>query len=447
MRYFIETYGCQMNVADSELVAGLLEGSGCRRTARMDDAQIILLNTCAIREKAEETIHNRLSQLAHLKESNPALLIGVLGCMAKNVADSLLESKPYVDMVLGPDSYRRLPLLIRQRKTEQEHLVNTRLSRFEVYDDLFPSRREGVNAWISIMRGCDKFCTFCVVPFTRGRERSRPMASIVAEAEEAVRQGFIEITLLGQNVNSYRYDDARFPDLLVSVAAVPGLRRIRYTSPHPSDVDDRLLGVMAAHDNICKSIHLPLQAGADRILRRMNRSYTRAEYLRLVERIRAVVPECTISTDIIVGFPGETETEFQETLQVVERVEFDMAFTFKYSIRPGTKAAEYEDQVPAAVKQKRLERLIAVQKAITLKRNRDCVGRVMEVLVEKESKKSSSQWAGRTDGNKWVVFDKESARIKDFVCVQVDSTHGVALKGHIVIPVNLSGQEVYHAVA
>ncbi|UCH63192.1 MAG: tRNA (N6-isopentenyl adenosine(37)-C2)-methylthiotransferase MiaB [Fidelibacterota bacterium] len=446
MRYFIETYGCQMNVADSELVAGLLDGSGHRRATRLEDAQIILFNTCAIREKAEKTIHNRLSQLARLKENDPSILIGVLGCMAKHLSDDLLESKPYVDMVLGPDSYRRLPQLVQDRKAEQEHIVDTRLSRFEVYDDMFPSRREGVNAWTSIMRGCDKFCTFCVVPFTRGRERSRSVAGIVAEVEEAVRQGFVEVTLLGQNVNSYQYEGTRFPDLLESVAAVPGVRRIRYTSPHPSDMDDRLLDVMVAHDNICESIHLPLQAGSDRILRRMNRSYTRSEYIRLVERIRAVMPECTISTDIIVGFPGEQDVEFQETLQVVEQLGFDSAFTFKYSIRPGTKAAEYEDQVPDEVKQERLEQLIAVQKAITLVRNRTYVGREVEVLVEKESKKSSLQWAGRTDGNKWVVFDKESARIKDFVKVHIDTSHGVALQGHIINAVDLSCQEAYHAV-
>jgi len=231
------------------------------------------------------------------------------------------------------------------------------------------------------------------------------------------------------------------------VAAVPGLRRIRYTSPHPADVDNRLLEVMTAHENICKSIHLPLQAGADRVLRRMNRTYTRGEYLRLVERIRSIIPACTISTDVIVGFPGETEAEFQETLEVVEQVRFDTAFTFKYSVRPGTKAAEYEGQVPAVIKQERLERLIAAQKAITLERNQACVGRMEEVLVEKESKKSSSQWAGRTDGNKWVVFNKQGARIKDFVKVHIDASHGVALKGHIVNVVNLSDQEACHAAA
>lgn len=431
-----------MNVADSELVAGLLERSGYQRTHELSDAQVILLNTCAIREKAEETVHNRLDRLAALKAGNPSILIGVLGCMAKNLADSLLESKPYVDLILGPDSYRRLPEVLQHRQTDPSTYVDTRLSRWEVYDQLLPYRQSGVNAWISIMRGCDKFCTFCVVPFTRGRERSRSIESIIAEAEDAARQGFREITLLGQNVNSYHNGDTRFPDLLQAVAAVPGIRRIRYTSPHPSDVNDHLLEVMASHDNICKSIHLPLQAGADRILKRMHRDYTQADYCALVDRIRAAMPECTLSTDLIVGFPAETEPEFQATLEVVERVGFDTAFTFKYSTRPGTKAAEYTDQVAEAVKQERLERLIQLQKRITLERNRTHVGSVAEVLVEKESKKSTAQWAGRTDGNHWVVFDKQNVHIGDFVAVRIDSTHGIALQGHIA-----TSEEAYHALA
>lgn len=442
MYYYIETYGCQMNVADSELVAGLLDKSGYRRTSRLEDANIILLNTCAIREKAEETVHSRLGRLAELKRKDPSILIGVLGCMAKNLADSLLESKPYVDLVLGPDSYRRLPEIIRQRQTSLVRTVDTQLSRFEVYDDLVPSRQSGVNAWLSIMRGCDKFCTFCVVPFTRGRERSRSVESLVAEAEDAIDQGFVELTLLGQNVNSYRHGETRFPELLAAIGAVPGVRRIRYTSPHPSDIDRRLLEVMAAHPNICKSIHLPLQSGADRILRRMNRTYTQGEYLALVARIREILPGCSLSTDIIVGFPGETEGEFTATLEVMAQVEFDSAFTFKYSVRPGTKAAEYHDQVPEEEKQARLERLLELQKPISLRLNRAYVGRMVEVLVEKESKKSARQWAGRTDSNKWVVFDKENARIKDFVDVHIDSSYGVALKGHLV-----ATPEAYHAVA
>ncbi len=446
MRYYLETYGCQMNVADSELISGLLEAAGYERSLRVEEARVVLLNTCAIREKAEETVRHRLEQLKHLKRDDPSILIGLLGCMAKNLADSLLESHPYVDLVLGPDSYRRLPQLLQQRLTTSDHIVDTRLSRFEVYEDLFPSRAAGINAWISIMRGCDKFCTFCVVPFTRGRERSRSVDSILREARVAVEEGFLEVTLLGQNVNSYRHDSNRFPELLAAVAAVPGLRRIRYTSPHPSDVNGALLAEMAAHDNVCNAIHLPLQAGADRILRRMNRTYTRAEYLRLVAEIRAALPDCTLSTDIIVGFPGETEEEFSETLSLVAEVGFDSAFMFKYSSRPGTKAAEYSDPVSEAVKQERLERLIALQLAKARERNQWYVGRVLEVLVEKESKKSTAQWAGRTDGNKWVVFDKGSAAIKDFVQVHIDCAPGVALKGHIMSPALQSDQEAYHAV-
>ena len=447
MRYYLDTYGCQMNVADSELISGLLEASGYERSPRVEEAQVVLLNTCAIREKAEETAQHRLDQLAHLKRDDPSILIGLLGCMAKNLADSLLESNPHVDLVLGPDSYRRLPQLLQQRQNTSDHIVDTRLSRFEVYEDLFPSRAAGINAWISIMRGCDKFCTFCVVPFTRGRERSRSVVSIIREARVAVEEGFLEVTLLGQNVNSYRHGSARFPELLASLAAVPGLRRIRYTSPHPSDVNQQLLEVMAANDNICDAIHLPLQAGADRILRRMNRTYSQAEYLRLVAEIRAVLPAGTLSTDIIVGFPGETEEEFIQTLAVVEEVGFDSAFMFKYSPRPGTKAVEYSDQVPDTVKHERLERLIALQRAKALERNQSYVGRVVEVLVEKESKKSAGQWAGRSDGNKWVVFDKGCTEIKDFVQVHIDNAPGVALQGHILSPAFQSDQEAYHAVA
>ncbi len=442
MYYFVETYGCQMNVADSELVAGLLDGCGYQRTSDPLRAQLILLNTCAIREKAEATVHSRLGRLARLKQKDPAVLIGVLGCMAQSLADNLLESKPYIDFVLGPDRYRRLPEIIARRRNDHQQVVDTRLSRLEVYDELFPSRTAGINAWISIMRGCDKFCTFCIVPFTRGRERSRSLDGIVAEATDAVRQGFLEVTLLGQNVNSYRHGQYRFPDLLQALAAVPGLRRLRFTSPHPSDVDERMLQVMAEHHNICKSIHLPLQAGADSILRRMNRTYTRERFVALAQRIREVMPGCSISTDVIVGFPGETREDFEKTLEVLCVVQFDSAYTFKYSLRSGTKTAEYEDQVPETEKQTRLEQLIALQKSIGLERNRALMGRVVEVLVEKQSKKSAAQWAGRTDGNKWVVFDKGSARIRDFVQVQLEDSFGVALKGQLV-----NSAEDYHAVA
>jgi tRNA-2-methylthio-N6-dimethylallyladenosine synthase len=428
----METYGCQMNVADSELVAGMMEKSGFAESDSESGADAVFLNTCAIREHAEDKIHSRLGKLRMLKSENPGMVIGIMGCMAQHVKDNILQNKPYVDFVLGPDSYRRIPELLCRHEETSASVVDTRLSRFEVYENLYPSRQEGINAWISIMRGCDKFCTFCIVPFTRGRERSRPVESIVEEVRQAVDHGFVEITLLGQNVNSYRHSDARFPELLDAVAQVPGVMRIRFTSPHPEDVDDDMLFVIRDHANICNSVHLPLQAGADRILQRMNRTYTQAQFLSLTERIRNILPGCGISTDIIAGFPGETEEEFDETLAVMEKVKFDSAFTFKYSSRPGTKAAEYSDHISEEVKEVRLAKLLDLQHEHTLFRNRQEIGKTVNVLVEKESKKSSSEWAGRTDNNKWVIFPKGSAEICDFVDVTIIDARGVSLFGEII---------------
>ena len=432
-KYYIETYGCQMNIYDSELVAGLLEKCGYRETRKINHADAVFLNTCAIREKAEETVHNKLNNLQHLKKKNPRMLLGVLGCMSQNLKNELLASKPYVDVILGPDSYRRIPDIIDERKKNNGHQVDTRLSKFEVYDDLFPSRHEGVNAWISISRGCDKFCTFCIVPFTRGRERSRTMESIKSEVKNAVSKGYVEITLLGQNVNSYRSENGQFAHLLEYISAIVGVKRIRYTSPHPQDMDEKLLQVMSDKENICNYIHLPLQAGSDHILQRMNRTYNQKEYLDLVNKIRTYLPECSISTDIIVGFPGETETEFQETLNVMRSVGFSSAFMFKYSSRPGTKASEYSDQIKEFTKQKRLEKVIELQKVLTLESNQKYIGKVIKVLVEKESKKSSNQWAGRTDGNTWVIFDKVDENIKDMIDVYIHDAKGVTLLGKRVL--------------
>ena len=430
--YFIETYGCQMNVADSELVSGLLTREGFSETKDIHTADAIFVNTCAIREHAEDKVHSRLGYYHQIKRKNPKTIIGVLGCMAQNLKKDILESKPFVDIVLGPDSYRRLPEMIRERSNESSHLVDTKLSRFEVYDDMFPSRNEGINAWISIMRGCDKFCTFCIVPFTRGRERSRSVEGIIQEAAKAVSDGFIEVTLLGQNVNSYLHEGHNFHELLDAVAQIPGLKRIRYTSPHPEDMTQDVLNVMAKHDNICNHVHLPLQAGNDEVLNRMNRTYTKDQFLARVNEIRNTLPNVGISTDIIVGFPGENEAEFQETLDMMEAVKFDSAFTFKYSSRPGTKAAEFDDHVPEDEKQHRLERLIEMQQKHTLFRNKTIVGRVEMVLVEKESKRSKKQWAGRTDANKWVVFNKENAKIKDLIPVKIMDARGITLHGEIV---------------
>ena len=430
--YFIETYGCQMNVADSELVEALLKREGYKPAPKLEDADAIFVNTCAIREHAEEKVHSQLGRYRKIKQRKRDVIIGVLGCMAQSLKHDLLENKPYVDIILGPDSYRKLPNLLNRSQRDHSSQVDTTLSRFEVYDDLFPSRQEGINAWISIMRGCDKFCTFCIVPFTRGRERSRSVEGIVAEVSQAVADGFVEVTLLGQNVNSYRYNDQKFHHLLDAVAQIPGLKRIRYTSPHPQDVTADLLDTMARHGNICNYIHLPLQAGNDRILKRMNRTYTQQHFLTLVRNIRQSLPDAGISTDIIVGFPGETETEFQDTLAVMNEVKFDSAFMFKYSSRRGTKAAEYEDQVAEKEKQHRLEKVIELQKGHTLERNQALIGRNETVLVEKVSKKAANQWAGRTDSNKWVIFNKEDAQIRDMVTVKITKTAGISLQGHLV---------------
>ena len=430
--YYIETYGCQMNVADSELVSGLLSQDGYDETKDINRADIILVNTCAIREHAEDKVHSRLGFYNQLKQKNPNTIIGVLGCMAQNLKEDILESKPYVDIILGPDSYRRLPTMIRDRSSKKSHLVDTKLSKFELYDNMFPSRNTGINAWISIMRGCDKFCTFCIVPFTRGRERSRSIEGIISEANQAVSDGFLEITLLGQNVNSYNHAGRGFHELLDEVAQIPGIKRIRYTSPHPQDMTRKVLNVMAKHDTICNYVHLPLQAGNDRVLKRMNRTYTKSRFISLVNEIRDLLPNVGLSTDIIVGFPGETEEEFKETLEVMETVRFDSAYTFKYSSRPGTKAAEYADHVTKEEKQDRIERVIMAQKQHTLFQNQKLVGAVEMVLVEKESKRSVEHWAGRTDSNKWVIFEKEDAQIRDLVPVQIKHAKGITLRGDIV---------------
>ncbi|MBF90036.1 MAG: tRNA (N6-isopentenyl adenosine(37)-C2)-methylthiotransferase MiaB [Candidatus Marinimicrobia bacterium] len=429
--YYIETYGCQMNVADSELVAGLLKQSGYTPTNSEVDANAIFLNTCAIREHAEDKIHSRLGTLKNLKKERPEILIGILGCMAQHVKDDILYNKSYVDFVLGPDSYRHIPSLLKRQEYKRDSIVDTRLSKFEVYENLFPSRKEGVNAWVSIMRGCDKFCTFCIVPFTRGRERSRNLKSIIEEVEQAVDEGFLEITLLGQNVNSYESNKTRFPELLNSISEIKGVKRIRFTSPHPKDINDEMLFVMRDKSNICNSVHLPLQAGSDRILKKMNRTYTKSEFIHLAEHIRNVLPNCGLSTDIIAGFPSETDKDFEDTLDVMEQIIFDSAFTFKYSPRPGTKATEYSNHISEKVKDDRLQKLIKLQQSHTIKRNEKEISKVVKVLVEKNSKKSNQQWAGRTDANKWVIFPKKDTQIGDFVNVKIVDARGISLFGEL----------------
>ena len=421
-----------MNVSDSELVESILIKKGYKAIIDPDNADVLFVNTCSIREHAEDKVHSLLGRYNVLKSKKPDMIIGVLGCMAQSLKHDILENKPYVDIVLGPDSYRKLPELLNRHKINKQSLVDTKLSRYEVYDDLFPSRKKGINAWITIMRGCDKFCTFCIVPFTRGRERSRSIDGIVNEIKNAVKDGFTEVTLLGQNVNSYNFDGQKFHVLLENVARVPGLKRLRYTSPHPQDITIELLDIMARYDNICNSIHLPLQSGSDRILKRMNRTYTSDHFINIVRKIREILPDAGISTDIIVGFPGESEKDFSATINVMEKVNFDSAFTFKYSPRNGTKASGYEDQINEDIKQKRLEQIISLQKSHTILRNQSYLGKIENVLIEKQSKRNIGKWAGRTDSNKWVIFDKDHASIKDIVPVLIMEARGITLHGKII---------------
>ena len=428
-KFAIQTYGCQMNVADSELVEGILTNLGLEKTSDYDEADAIFLNTCAIRENAETKVHSKLGNLHKIKLNKPHLIIGVLGCMAQNLKDDLLKNKPYVDIILGPDSYRKIPDLLNRHITDNKSIVDTKLSRHEVYENLFPKRGDTFNAWVSIMRGCNKFCSFCIVPFTRGRERSRSVESIVEEVKKAVDKGFIEITLLGQNVNSYKYDGKSFSDLLLAVSDIEGVKRIRYTSPHPQDINVELLEVMASRKNICNYVHFPMQSGSNEVLKRMNRTYTREHFYDMAMKIREIMPNCGLSTDIIVGFPGETDEQFRETLDLMEAIKFNSAFTFKYSPRPYTKAEQFSEQISEDIKKARLDEMLILQRQHTLELNQEMVGSFQQILIEKESKKSNLHWAGRTDSNEWVIIEKNNSNIKDIVPVQIASATGVILHG------------------
>ncbi len=406
-RVYIETYGCQMNVNDSEIVLSILNANGYGAAELPDEADVILLNTCAVREHAEQRIWERLKQLNPARRRRPGLVIGILGCMAERLRSRLLNTG-LVELIVGPDEYRKLPQLLEQAFAGDRGIA-VRLSRVETYDDIEPLRTDGISAWVTIMRGCDKFCTFCIVPFTRGRERCRPLQSIVAEVERLWERGFQEVTLLGQNVNSYRdpATGADFADLLAACArAVPHMR-IRYLTSHPRDMSDKLIDTMAAYANICKYIHLPVQSGSNRILALMNRGYTVEQYLERIERIRSTMPDCALSTDIIAGFCTETEEDHRATLELLRTVRYDGAYMFKYSPREGTKAWKWGDDVPEEVKIRRLNEIIALQQQISYEINQQReVGRLHEVLVEGPSKRNPEQWQGRTDTNKVVIFPR-----------------------------------------
>ncbi|HET7497326.1 MAG TPA: tRNA (N6-isopentenyl adenosine(37)-C2)-methylthiotransferase MiaB [Candidatus Eisenbacteria bacterium] len=426
-RIYMETYGCQMNVADSELMLGQLRRAGFERVEEAAHADVILVNTCAIREHAEQRIYGRLGELSRYKVRRPGVVLGVAGCMAQHLRDRLIEKVPQVDLVIGPDGYRDLPALVDQAR--EEPTLAVRLSRIETYGDLTPARADGVRAWVSIMRGCDKFCTFCIVPYVRGRERSLPAAEVIRQVEHAAAEGFKEIVFLGQTVNAYKDGDVDFAELLRRADKVEGIERIRFTSPHPADMTDRAVEAIGSCAKVMPQVHLPLQSASNTVLERMKRIYTIEQYEALVAKLRAAVPDLALTTDVIVGFPGETEADFEATRTAMRRIRYDGAFLFKYSPRPGAKSAAWEDDVPDAEKTRRITVLIEDQKEMSLERNAATIGSEVEVLVEGPSKKSADHWFGKTRQFKTAVFRHGEERVGDTLRMRVAATSPYTLFG------------------
>ena len=428
-KVYIETYGCQMNLADTEIVLRILQNNGYGVTNHAEEADIILVNTCSIRENAEQRIYGRLGNFKTIKDQKPDLIVGVLGCMAERLRKDLVEKKRIVDVIVGPDEYRRLPELI-DVAFNGDKGIGVKLSKTETYDDILPHREDGLQAWLSVMRGCDKFCTFCVVPFTRGRERSRSLDSVIEEVKQLSERGFKEVTLLGQNVNSYNNNQNDFADLLAACAQVDRSMRIRFTTSHPQDLSDKLLYTIAEYPNICNYIHLPVQSGSNRILELMNRTYTIEHYLNLIRKARKIIPGVSFSTDIIAGFPTETFEDHVLTLDVMREVRYDGAYMFKYSPREGTKAFRMADDVGEETKTKRLQEIINFQQQISFELNQELIGKVEVVLIEGFSKKSDKFLSGRTGSNKVVIIPLEiSIKPSDYVKVKINRVTSATLFG------------------
>ena len=446
-KLFIESYGCQMNFSDSEVVASIMKNDGYATTRNVDEADVVLINTCSIRENAETRVRNRLTEFKKKKEDNPELVVGILGCMAERLKKNLLEEEKLVDLVAGPDAYRDLPNLIEEVGTGQK-AVNVLLSRDETYADISPVRLDqgGISAFVTIMRGCDNMCSFCVVPFTRGRERSRDPHTIVQECQDLFEKGYREVTLLGQNVDSYRWNisskgeikDAtqpttNFAQLMEMVVLVSPDLRVRFSTSHPKDMTDDVLEIMAKYENICPYIHLPVQSGNTDVLYRMNRGYSREWYLERIDAIKRIIPDCAISTDIITGFCGETEAEHEDTLSLMDSVQYDFAYMFKYSERPKTLAERrFADDVPEDVKGRRLNEIIEKQLASALASNKRQIGTVQKVLIEGKSKRSEEHLSGRTGRNSMVVFPKLDCEKGQYVMVRIDECTSATLMGEIV---------------
>lgn len=437
-KLFIETYGCQMNISDSEVVVSILKKEGYELTKNAKDADLIFVNTCSIRENAEKKVRNRIQEFKHLKKKKPSLKVGILGCMAERLKETLLKEEDFIDMVVGPDAYRDLPNLISQTEDGRQ-MANTVLSLEETYAEITPVRldKNGISAFISIMRGCDNYCSYCVVPYTRGHERSRDPESIIAEAKDLHAKGYKEITLLGQNVNSYNWElngnKINFAKLLKMVAEVSTELRLRFSTSHPKDISDELIETIANTDNICNSLHLPVQSGSSTTLKRMKRSYDREWYMNRIAKIKSLIPNCGLSTDIITGFCGETDEEHNETIALMQEVGYDYAFMFKYSERPDTFAANrMADDVDEDVKSERLNEIIAMQQKTSLTSNQKDVGRIFNVLVDNVSKRSNEQMSGRTAENKVMVFDRKDAKLGDYVNVKCTKCTVGTLLGEIV---------------
>lgn len=443
-RFYIESYGCQMNFADSEVVASILHKEGYGATPNLEEADLVFINTCSIREKAEQTVRKRLTEFRKLKKKKKGMLVGVLGCMAERLKSKFLEEEKLVDIVVGPDAYRSLPGLVEEAEGGQK-AVNVLLSRDETYADISPVRLDsnGVSAFVSIMRGCNNMCSFCVVPFTRGRERSRDAASIINECRDLFENGYKEVTLLGQNVDSYYFVDelndrvVTFAKLMEEVAQISPLLRVRFSTSHPKDITDDVLYTMAKYENICNYIHLPVQSGSSRILQLMNRTYTREWYMAKVDRIRQIIPDCGISSDIITGFCTEEEKDHKDTISIMEYSCYDFSYMFFYSERPGTLAQRrYKDDIPEEVKKRRLQEIVEIQNKLSQESNKKDIGKTFTVLIEGDSKKNDKEWKGRNSQNKVIVFPKENYSLKngDYVQVKVLDCTQATLLGKIINP-------------
>jgi tRNA-2-methylthio-N6-dimethylallyladenosine synthase len=431
-RIYIETYGCQMNLADTEVVYGIMNKNGFNTSEDIKNSDIVLLNTCSVRDNAEARIYQRLSEIKYLKKKRPEMIFGIIGCMAERLKKDIVNKSKVVDLIVGPDEYRKLPGLIDNLVNNGEKGIAVRLSRVETYDDITPVRKDGISAWLSVMRGCDKFCSFCVVPYTRGRERSRALESIVAEVKQLEQDGFREITLLGQNVNSYFSHGSDFADLLSACANAVCEMRIRFTTSHPEDMSDKLIETIVSYPNLCKYIHLPVQSGSDRILDLMKRSYTIEHYMKRIDKIKSIMPDASISTDIISGFPTETDEDHAMTLDIMKEVKYDGAYMFKYSPREHTKAFLMKDDVNEETKTKRLMEIIELQNNISAEINKNSIGKEFDIFIDSVSKKSKDMLTGRTDGNKKVIIPKDGYAIGDLVKVKIIKANSATLFGELI---------------